>query len=46
MTEDQKKEALDLYRHGVRVKTIPLFINSTPSKVQRFLYIEAKVQKK
>ena len=46
MTEEQKQEAISLYKHGVRVKTIPLFINSTPSKVQRFLYQEAKVQKK
>jgi hypothetical protein len=38
MTEDQKKEALDLYKHGVRVKAIHQLIGSSDNEVKRYLY--------
>ena len=38
MTDDQKKEALDLYRHGVRVASIHKLIGTTDGQVKRYLY--------
>lgn len=43
MTEDQKKEALDLYRHGVRVNSIHKLIGATDGQVKRYLYKILKV---
>lgn len=38
MTEDQKKEALDLYKHGVRVASIHQLIGASDNEVKRYLY--------
>lgn len=38
MTDQQKQEALRLYKSGVTVKNIHLLIGSTKGAVERFIY--------
>lgn len=46
MTEEQKKEALDLYRHGVRVNSIHKLIGATDGQVKRYFYKVMKIAKR
>lgn len=38
MTDQQKQEALRLYKAGVAVKNIPQLVGSTTGAVERYLY--------
>ena len=38
MTDQQKQEALRLYKAGVTVKNIPQLVGSTTGAVERYLY--------
>lgn len=40
MTEEQKKEAISLYKHGVRVKAIHKLVGSTDNSVKQLIYKE------
>lgn len=44
MTDQQKQEALRLYKSGVTVKNIPHLIGSTNGAVQRYLYKTLQVR--
>ena len=44
MTDQQKQEALRLYKSGVTVKNIPQLIGSTDGSVQRYLYKTLQVR--
>lgn len=44
MTDQQKQEALRLYKAGVTVKNIPNLIGSTTGSVERYLYKTLQVR--
>jgi hypothetical protein len=46
MIEEQKREILELYKHGVRINSIPLLVGTTEGRVKRYLYKVLKVAKK